>query len=302
MTQTSEVATQQKQALTTKQFFDQKGVQDKFNQLLGKHAQQFITSVLQIVASSDMLKNADPSSVYNAAATAAAMNLPLNQNLGFAYIIPFNDRKQNKTVAQFQMGYKGFVQLAQRSGQYETINTTDVREGEIKFFDRMTGELKIEWDQTAERINKPIVGYMAYFKLLNGFSKSLYMTKDDLVAHGMQYSQTYKKGFGMWKDNFEAMASKTVTKLLLSKYGPLSIDMQKAVITDQAIIKDENAENVEYVDHEVVAVDKELQRFQLMLNDCKTTDECQKLEKEANTPERLEMYELRMEELTNGGK
>lgn len=240
-------ATQSNAPMTIKGLFEKDTVKKKFEQMLGERATSFITSVLQIVASNELLKNADPASVYNAAATAATLNLPLNNNLGYAYIVPYNGKDGCK--AQFQMGYKGFKQLAIRSGQFLATNETDVREGEIISHDRMSGEMKFNWLQDQnERLNKKIVGYLSYFKLLNGYEHTLYMTVEELEKHGKRFSQSYRKGFGLWKDDFPSMAIKTVIKLNLSKNAPMSVDMQKAVNVDQAVVKNEDATDVEHVD------------------------------------------------------
>lgn len=225
--------------LALKQFFDKEQVQSKFKELLGTKAAGFITSVLQVVQSNESLKDADPATILNAAATAAILDLPINNNLGFAYIVPF------KGQAQFQMGYKGFIQLAQRSGQFLTISATPIYNGQIKEANPLTG---YTFDFTVKAEGLPI-GYAAYFKLLNGFEKTIYMTVDELKKHGTSYSQTFKKGFGLWKDNFDAMAQKTVIKLLLSKFAPLSIEMTRAVIADQAVVNDVETQDVSYVDN-----------------------------------------------------
>lgn len=234
--------------LTIKTLFAKDDVKKKFEEMMGKRATQFITSVLQIVNSSDLLKNAEPMSVYNTAAIAATLDLPLNNNMGFAYIVPYKD-KTGKIVAQFQMGYKGFKQLAIRSGQFLLMNESDVREGEIKNHNRLTGEMEFEWIQdTNKRLSKKVVGYVSYFKLINGFEHTLYMTVEELEAHGKRFSQTYRKGFGLWKDDFPGMCIKTVVKLNLSKNAPLSVDMQKAVVADQSVIKDHETVDVDHVD------------------------------------------------------
>lgn len=245
--------------LTAKGLFARDDVKHKFQEMLGKRAPQFITSVLQIVASNDLLAKADPLSIYQSAAVAATLDLPLNNNLGFAYIVPYNqsykegDQWKKRAVAQFQMGYKGFIQLGQRSGQFLTINATDVHEGEIKTHDRLSGMIDFEWQQdVAKRDTLPVIGYAAYFKLLNGFEKTLYMTVAELKKHGLKYSQTFQREKGLWKDDFNAMATKTVLKLLLSKYAPMSVEMQKAVVTDQAIINDADTMDVTYVDNSPV--------------------------------------------------
>lgn len=286
--------------ITTKELFQKDEVKNKFKELLGKRATSFMTSVLQIVSSNDLLVNADPTSVYQAAAVAATLDLPLNNNLGFAYIVPYNAKQKDgsyKQVAQFQLGYKGFLQLALRSGQFLAINETPIYEGQIKSNNPLTG---IEFDFTAKKSDL-IIGYAAYFKLLNGFEKTLFMTIDELKKHGKNYSQTYKKGFGLWNDNFDAMARKTVIKLLLSKGAPLSVEMQKAVITDQAVINDADTLDVDYSDNDMVKVDKEAERMQLMVKDCKTEDELKHLEETIGADFPVSLFEERRAQL-NGSK
>ena len=157
------MSNQNNQVMATKDFFSKPIVQQKLIELLGKNAQSFATSVLQVVNSNDMLKNADPQTVFSAACMAATLNLPINNNLGFAYIVPFRNNKANRTEAQFQLGYKGFIQLAQRSGQFKRINAcaTYSDDTEQAVYERLTSLLP----------KKPIgqiTGYIAYFQLLNG--------------------------------------------------------------------------------------------------------------------------------------
>lgn len=240
--------------LTTKEFFAQMQVQEKFKEMLGKRAPQFITSVLQIVASNDLLKKAEPMSVYQSAAVAATLDLPLNNSLGFAYIVPYNQRQKDgsyKTVAQFQMGYKAFIQLAYRSGQFLTISSSKIYEGQIVEANPLTG-YKFDF---SKKTSDKVVGYAAYFKLINGAENTLFMSTEELTAHGKKFSQTFAKGYGLWKDDFDAMASKTVLKLLLSKFAPLSVEMQKAVISDQAVVLDADSNEVEYIDNEKTTLD-----------------------------------------------
>lgn len=231
----------------------------RFEEILGKKAAGFMSSIINI-SNSPGLKECEPTSIISSAVVAATLDLPIDQNLGFAYIVPYNDKKKGK-VAQFQMGYKGFVQLAMRSGQYKTISSSEVYEGEIKKFNRITGD--IEFDESFEvKEDSKIVGYIAYFRLTNGFEKYLYMTVDQLEKHAKKYSQSYKsskqwvRDSCLWATDFQSMATKTVLKLLLSKYGILSIEMQKALETDQAVIKDGEKQEVEYVDN-IEAVETE---------------------------------------------
>ena len=224
------------QLTTIKQAFEHDDVKKRFYDMLGKRSTSFIVSVIDVVSNSPQLSKAERNSILLASANAATLDLPVNPNLGFAYIVPYYDGKLKIYKAQFQMGYKGFIQLAQRSGQFTFINATKVVEGEIKEINRLTGEMTFEWEQDQdERNKKKVVGFLGYFKLVNGFEKYLYMTINELKAHGLKYSQTFKKGYGQWEDNFEAMAVKTVLKLLLSKYAPLSPEMQRAVLTDQDV-------------------------------------------------------------------
>lgn len=225
-------------------------IRKKFEEVLGKKTQGFLASVMQ-VANQPQLKNAVPATVINAAMMAATLDLPINNNLGFAYIVPYKrkfkdgqGRWQESNEAQFQMGYKGFIQLAQRSGQFSRIAATPVFEGQLISANPLLG---YEFDWTVENKGEAI-GYVAFFKLLNGFTAELYMSKADVTKHAGRYSQSFKYG-GVWKDNFEAMALKTVTKLLLSKQAPLSIEMQTAQLADQAIVRDVESNDFEYIDH-----------------------------------------------------
>lgn len=283
-----EIVKSEKNAI--KSFFDRDEVKKKFQEMLGKRATSFITSVLQISAQNSLLAKADPVSIYQAAAVAATLDLPLNQNLGFAYIVPYRDKDKGQ-VAQFQLGYKGFIQLAQRSGQFKSIYAAPIYQGQIVLEDPLNG---YEFDFTKK--GDVLIGYAAKFKLINGYEATLYMSVDQLKKHGTQYSQTFKKGFGLWKDNFDAMASKTVLKLLLSKFAPLSVDMQKAIVTDQAIINDADTEDITYIDNEVAPVDKESERIGLLIQDANTPEDLMKI-KEHIKAEHVEMFETKLSEL-----
>lgn len=286
--------------LTVKNLFGKDEVRNKFQEMLGKRAPSFITSVLQIVASNALLSKADPHSVYHSAAVAATLDLPLNNNLGFAYIVPYNQKQSDgtyKQVAQFQLGYKGLKQLALRSGQFKIMNSSDVREGEIKKRNRLTGEIVFEWIQDeAERLKTNICGYVSFFELQNGYTQTLYMSIADLEKHGKKYSQTFKKGYGLWKDDFESMCMKTVTKMNLSKNAPLSVDMQRAVIVDQAVINDAETQDVTYVDNEETSIDKEAERIVLMIKDAKTVEDLKAIESHVQEPQ-LDLFTVKMDEL-----
>lgn len=243
-----------------KQYVSDAKIRQKFEEILGKKTQGFLASVMQ-VANQAHLKNAVPATVVNAAMMAATLDLPINSNLGFAYIVPYKrkyrDAKnqwQESNEAQFQIGYKGFIQLAQRSGQFSRIAATPVYEGQLVSANPLLG---YEFDWTVENKGEAI-GYVAFFKLLNGFTAELYMSKAEILKHAGKYSQTFKsaeseewkKKNSVWHSQFEAMALKTVTKLLLSKQAPLSIEMQTAQLADQAIVHDVATNDFEYIDHQ----------------------------------------------------
>lgn len=275
-----------KPALTPKDLFSTDKVKAKFQELLGSRAQGFITSVLQVIAD-PKFKDVDPNSVYHAAATAATLDLPINNNLGFAYIVPYkqwvdagNGNMKQVPVAQFQMGYKGFIQLAQRSGQFKTISAAPIYEGQLVEENPLTGFIFDFTKRPSE--GTKIIGYAAYFSLINGFEKTFFMPIENITGHAKKYSQSYKKeATGIWKDDFDGMAIKTVLKLVLSKYAPLSIEMQRGVITDQSVVKDSETLDVEYVDNqtqELPEIDKELERKVLLLQDCASVKEVQSLQ------------------------
>lgn len=249
-----------------KQFFEQENVKKRFSDMLGKRSPQFITSVLQIVSSNKLLENVEPLSIYNAAAIAATLDLPLNTNLGFAWIVPYNGK------AQFQMGWKGLVQLAQRTGQYQRINVTEVYENQFKKWNSLTEEL--DADFTVEGSGN-IVGYCAYFRLNNGFEKLVYWSREKTIAHGKRFSKSFTSG--PWKTDTDAMCKKTVLKHTLSQWGILSIEMQTALKADQAAINNPDTVDVNYIDSTDAPVNKEEERIRLMIGDCKTRDELETL-------------------------
>lgn len=285
-----------------KTFFERTDVKQKFQELLGKRSTSFITSVLQITAQNSLLANAEPTSIFQAAAVAATLDLPLNQNLGFAYIVPYNQKVKEKDgtwrtkqVAQFQMGYKGFIQLAQRSGQFKSIYAAPIYEGQIINANPLDGyEFNFE-----HRTSDKIIGYAAKFKLLNGFEATWFMTIEQLKQHGSKYSKSFTNDKGLWQTDFDTMASKTVIKLLLSKFAPLSVEMQKAVITDQSIINDADTQDVTYIDNIPDTPNKEEERLALMIADCTKVEDLIKLKMYIEQfPDLSESYETKFSTLT----
>ena len=236
---------------TLQQLLSSAGIKRRFEELLDNAAPSFISSILTIVNSSPKLKECSPNSILSAAGIAAALKLPINPSLGFAHIVPY--KSKNGTQAQFQLGWRGYVQLAMRSGQYKTLNAGAVCEGQIAEIDFVTGEII-----RGEKISDNVVGYVAYMELINSFKKSLYMTNEELQTHAEKYSQSYAydmrsgKKSSVWSTNFDAMAKKTVLKKLLSTFGIISIDQQSAALAtalqaDQAVITDEG---FRYIDNE----------------------------------------------------
>jgi recombination protein RecT len=223
------------QGMTLKALLSADSVKSRFTEVLGEKAPGFISSIISAVSMNNALKVCDPASVVSAAAVAATLDLPISSSLGFAHIVPYSGK------AQFQMGWKGFIQLAMRSGQYRTINLAVVYEGQLINYDPFTGKTELD---AFKKKSDVAVGYLLYFTLTNGYEKYFYMTKQECEAHGKRYSKSYSSG--QWAKNFDAMALKTVAKLGLSKYGILSIAMQKAVEVDQAVIGEND--KPEYVD------------------------------------------------------
>lgn len=207
------------------------------NQTLGDKevARNFIANITTAVSNNPMLQNCDAGSIISAGLMAESLKLSLSNSLGYCYLIPYGNK------AQFQLGWKGFLQLAQRSGQYKKIGVREVHKGEYLGQDEF-GEDEFKFSHDFD--NEEVVGYFAYFELLNGFKKTLYWTKEQCEKHGRRYSKAYSK---LWTTDFDTMAQKTVLKQLISKWGVMSIELQKAVQSDQAVIKEDGS--FDYVDN-----------------------------------------------------
>ena len=227
-------------------------VKKRFEDMLGENSGSFISSILTIVNNNSRLRECSAASILSAASTAAALKLPITPSLGFAHIVPY--RTKNGYQAVFQIGWKGLVQLAMRSNQYRKIHAGKVCEGQIKEVDFITGD-----PIRGEKISDKVVGYTAYFELINGFNKTLYMTVEDLKEHAKKYSQSYAYDIknnartSVWSTNFDAMAKKTVLKLLISKFGIMNIDynstdMARALASDQSVISEDGT--YRYIDNE----------------------------------------------------
>lgn len=197
-------------------------VQSQLKSSLADNSGAFSASIIELFTSEKALMDLDPKLVIMQAMKAAVLKLPINKSLGFAWIVPY------KGVPQFQIGYKGLIQLALRTGQYRFINTSEVYEGEYKTANKLTGEFDLSGTATSDKV----IGYFAYIELLNGFSKTLYMTKEKVEAHAKKYSASYNSANSPWKSEFNAMAKKTVIRNLLTHYGYLSVEMANAIETD----------------------------------------------------------------------
>lgn len=211
---------------------DAPSVKAKFESMLGKRAPQFITSISSVVQNNALLQKAEVNSIIMGAAVAASMDLPLNANLGYAALVPFNS-KGGGCFAQFQIMTKGWTELFIRTGQCQSLINEIVYEGQLVKKNKFTGEYV--FDEDAKKSDK-IIGYMAYFRLTNGYEKTEFMTVEEVKAHAQRFSQTFRSGAGIWKDSFDAMALKTVLKKLLTKWAPKSIEIQKAALFDQAVV------------------------------------------------------------------
>lgn len=211
---------------------DSENYRNRFQDLLGKRMPSFMGSIVSMVNEDPNLKEAffnAPVTVIQSALKAAAYNLPIDKSLGFAYVVPFFNSKTGKKEAQFILGYRGMIQLANRTGAYEKLNVVDVREGELKKFDRLTEDVEVEWIQDEEQREKlPVIGYLGYFRLINGFEKKIYMSVGAINAHERKFRKGKGQRPAIWNDNYDAMACKTVLRRLISKWGLMSIDYQKA--------------------------------------------------------------------------
>lgn len=263
------VAAAPKKVDVLKNMLNAPSVMEQFNNALAKSAPTFVASVIDLYNGDTNLQQCEPKAVVMEALKAAVLKLPINKALGYAFIIPFNnsvkDDKGNwvkKMVPTFQMGYKGYIQLAMRTGQYRTINADVVYEGELRKANKLTGEIAFDGEKKSDKV----VGYFCYFELLNGFSKTLYITVEQMAEHAKRYSKGLKKETTVesllnlsnlpvapdsktvgWMGNFHGMAVKTVIRNLLGKYGYLSVEMQQAIVNDT---EGDTSENRDYLVHE----------------------------------------------------
>ena len=242
----------QKMGLTA--YLTQDSVKNQVNSVIGgKNGTRFITSIVSAVQANPALQECTNQSILSAALLGETLNLSPSPQLNYYYLVPFNDKNRGK-VAQFQIGYKGLIQLAIRSGQYKKINVLSIKEGELEYFDPLNEEIKVslmvdDWDK---REKAQTIGYYASFELVNGFKKSMYWSKEQMENHALTYSQGYraKKGYTFWEKAFDRMAEKTMLKQLLSRWGIMSTELMTAIDADETVINEDGTKD--YVETEEV--------------------------------------------------
>ena len=240
---------EQKQTFSA--FLATDAMKKKINEMVGgKDGQQFVTAIISAVSTNPQLAECENSSIVSAALLGQALKLSPSPQLGQYYIVPFNNSERGCKVAQFQLGYKGYIQLAIRSGQYKKINVLAIKEGELIEYDPLNEEIKVNLIEDEElREQAETIGYYAMFEYMNGFRKTIYWTKQKMEAHALKYSKGYKakKGYTFWEKDFDGMAYKTMLRQLISKWGIMSVDMQTAMEKDMAVIKENG--DYEYIDN-----------------------------------------------------
>lgn len=239
--------TKKTQKLGLTAYLTRDAVKDQINKVVGgKDGQRFISAIISATNTNPALQGCTNQSILSGALLGESLKLSPSPQLGHYYLVPFNDKNEGK-VAQFQLGYKGYIQLAIRSGQYKKLNVMAIKEGELEYFDPLNEEIKINlrvdnWD---EREATPTIGYYAFFELTNGFRKALYWSKAQMESHALKYSPGYKakKGYTFWEKNFDGMAYKTMLRQLISKWGIMSIELQNAFEGDMAVINEDGTKN-----------------------------------------------------------
>ena len=255
MASVSNSLTKANQKMGMAAYLTQDAVKAQINNIVGgKNGTRFITSIVSAVQTNPALQECTNQSILSAALLGETLNLSPSPQLSYFYMVPFNDTKRGCKVAQFQIGYKGLIQLAIRSGQYKKINVLSIKKGELEYFDPLNEEIKVKLmvDDWNAREQAETIGYYAMFELTNGFQKSMYWSKEQMEAHALQYSQGYraKKGYTFWEKDFDAMAHKTLLRQILSKWGIMSTELQTAVEADEAVIEEDGSKT--YVDNDEI--------------------------------------------------
>lgn len=253
--QNSLAKSQQRLGITA--YLTQDAVKNQINNVIGgKDGQRFISAIVSAVNVNPALKECTNQSILSGALLGESLKLSPSPQLGQYYLVPFNDNNKGCKVAQFQLGYKGYIQLAIRSGQYKKLNVLAIKAGELVKFDPLNEEIEVNLIQDEETREKAeTIGYYAMFEYNNGFRKAIYWSKSKMEKHAITYSKGYKakKGYTFWEKDFDGMAYKTMLRQLISKWGIMSIEMQSAIDADMSVINEDGTKD--YVETEVDAVD-----------------------------------------------
>jgi recombination protein RecT len=243
---------EQRYSLTA--YLNKDAIKNQITQVVGgKNGTRFISSIISAVQNNQSLQECTNASILSAALLGESLQLSPSPQLGQYYMVPFKDRKKGTTEAQFQMGYKGYIQLALRSGQYRKLNVLAIKEGELISYDPLNEEIEVSLiEDEVERENAETIGYYAMFEYMNGFRKTLYWSKTKMEAHALRYSKGYakKSGYTFWEKDFDAMAYKTMLRQLISKWGIMSIEMMSALDSDMAVLREDGTKD--YVDNDEV--------------------------------------------------
>lgn len=263
--QNSLVKSKGQQRLGITAYLTADAVKQQINNVVGgKDGQRFISAIVSAVNTNSALQECTNQSILSGALLGESLKLSPSPQLGHYYLVPFNDKEKGK-VAQFQLGYKGYIQLAIRSGQYRKLNVMAIKEGELEYFDPLNEDIKVNlmvdnWDAREEA---QTIGYYAFFELVNGFRKAIYWSKAQMKAHALKYSQGYKRDlekgwkYTFWSKDFDGMAYKTMLRQLISKWGVMSIELQNAIDADMAVINEDGTKNYVDIDNDDSVIDME---------------------------------------------
>lgn len=263
----------------------------KFTDILHEKSDSFMGSLMTLVGGDNYLSQAEPMTIIASALKAATMDLPIDKNLGYAYVVPFNrsEKVGNKWVkhneAQFILGYKGYIQLAQRSGQYKALNALAIYDGQLIDWNPLTEEFTFNYKA---KVSDEVIGYVGFFELLNGFKKTVYWTKQEIESHRIKNAKGYDKEklSGAWVDNYDSMAIKTVLRNMLSKWGLLSVEMQSAITSDEKVFRvDENNDLIEETDlSDMKSMPQDLKEAEKVIDDPVTDEGQESLFDSTNPP------------------
>ncbi len=249
---------EQRYSLTA--YLNKDTIKNQINQVVGgKNGTRFIASVVSAVQNNQELQKCTNASILSAALLGESLQLSPSPQLGQYYMVPFNNSKTKEKEAQFQLGYKGYIQLALRSGQYKKLNVLAIKEGELLSYDPLNEEIEVSLiEDEVERENTETIGYYAMFEYMNGFRKILYWSKAKMEAHALRYSKGYakKSGYAFWEKDFDAMAYKTMLRQLISKWGIMSIEMMNALDSDMAVIREDGTRD--YADNNEMIIDADV--------------------------------------------